>query len=202
MAETEKINGCLQHIQPLYNTVRKYQPDAILLYCVSPSNAYPCFYRLNVGLIREGVTFVMQQSYKDKKCYFEVVTSMFPEAESSILHRLTKENPEPNRIGVFTKRKIEDWVTRGLKIYKALEAENEYIQRMKAEYFAKLGSEPIEWKDSQRHTEGKIKRNGLVFSFHICGRNIYEKIELSLTYDKNDYDTFAKLADNRFTPRI
>lgn len=86
-----------------------------------------------------------------------------------------------------------------MKIYKALEAENEVIQRMKAEYFAKLGSEPIEWKDTERHTEGKIKRNGLVFSFHICGRSIYEKIELSLPYNKSNYDTFARLADNRFT---
>lgn len=122
-----------------------------------------------------------------------------PEAKGSILHRLKEENPEPNRIGVFTKRKIEDWITWGLKIYKALEAENEVIQRMKAEYFAKLGSEPIEWKDTERHTEGKIKRNGLVFSFHICGRSIYEKIELSLPYNKSNYDTFARLADNRFT---
>lgn len=169
------------------------------LYCVSPSAAYPCFYRLHVGLICEGVTFVLHQSYKDKKCYFEVETSMFSEAKGSILHRLKEENPEPNRIGVFTKRKIEDWITWGLKIYKALEAENEVIQRMKAEYFAKLGSEPIEWKDTERHTEGKIKRNGLVFSFHICGRSIYEKIELSLPYNKSNYDTFARLADNRFT---
>ena len=199
MAETDKIDGYLKLIQPLYEAVRKFQPDALLLYCVSPSVENPCFYRLHVGLIREGITFVLHQSYKDKKCYFEVETSMFSEAKGSILHRLKEENPEPNRIGVFTKRKIEDWITWGLKIYKALEAENEVIQRMKAEYFAKLGSEPIEWKDTERHTEGKIKRNGLVFSFHICGRSIYEKFELSLPYNKSNYDTFARLADNRFT---
>ena len=136
MAETDKIDGYLKLIQPLYEAVRKFQPDALLLYCVSPSVENPCFYRLHVGLIREGVTFVLHQSYKDKKCYFEVETSMFSEAKGSILHRLKEENPEPNRIGVFTKRKIEDWITWGLKIYKALEAENEVIQRMKAEYFA------------------------------------------------------------------
>ena len=200
--ETEKIGRYLEEIQPFYNKVREIQPDALLLYCVSPSAAYPCCYRLHVGFVREGIMFVLHQSYKDKKCYFEVVTSMFPEAESSILYRLKEENPEPNRIGVFTKRKIEDWITRGLKIYKALEAENEVIQQIKAEYFARLGSEPIEWKDTKRHTEGKIKRNGLVFSFHICGRNIHEKIELSVPCSRSNYDTFARLADNRFIPKI
>jgi isocitrate lyase len=82
-AETDKIDGCLKQIQPLYEAVRKFQPDALLLYCVSPSAAYPCFYRLHVGLIREGITFVLHQSYKDKKCYFEVETSMFPEAKGT-----------------------------------------------------------------------------------------------------------------------
>lgn len=198
MANTDKVKDSLEQIRPLYETVRKMQPDVLLLYCVSPSAVYPYFYRLHVGFIREGIMFVLHQSYKDKKCHFEVVTTMFPEAKNSILYRLKEENPEPNRIGVFTKRKIEDWITWGLKIYKALEAENEAIQRMKAEYFAKFGNEPIEWEDTERHTEGKIKRNGLVFSFHICGRNIYEKIELSLPYSKSDYDTFTRLADNRF----
>ena len=38
-----------------------------------------------------------------------------------------------------------------------------------------------------------------IYTFHICGRSIYEKIELSLPYNKSNYDTFARLADNRFT---
>ena len=53
MAETDKIDGYLKLIQPLYEAVRKFQPDALLLYCVSPSVENPCFYRLHVGLIRE-----------------------------------------------------------------------------------------------------------------------------------------------------
>ena len=105
MAETDKIDGYLKLIQPLYEAVRKFQPDALLLYCVSPSVENPCFYRLHVGLIREGITFVLHQSYKDKKCYFEVETSMFSEAKGSILHRLKEENPEPNRIGNATSLK-------------------------------------------------------------------------------------------------
>ena len=35
MAETDKIDGYLKLIQPLYEAVRKFQPDALLLYCVS-----------------------------------------------------------------------------------------------------------------------------------------------------------------------
>ena len=31
-AETDKIDGCLKQIQPLYEVVRKFQPDALLLY--------------------------------------------------------------------------------------------------------------------------------------------------------------------------
>ena len=33
MAETDKIDGYLKLIQPLYEAVRKFQPDALLLYC-------------------------------------------------------------------------------------------------------------------------------------------------------------------------
>ncbi|MCS3173646.1 hypothetical protein NXW76_20615 [Bacteroides thetaiotaomicron] len=93
MAETDKIDGYLKLIQPLYEAVRKFQPDALLLYCVSPSVENPCFYRLHVGLIREGVTFVLHQSYKDKKCYFEVETSMFSEAKGK--HPAPTERGKP-----------------------------------------------------------------------------------------------------------
>ena len=83
--------------------------------------------------------------------------------------------------------------------HKELEAENEVIQRMKAEYFALLKGEKIQWKDTVRHTEGTIRRNGFIFSFSIHGRNIREEIKLCVPNGKSDYATFTKLADNRLS---
>ncbi len=197
ICEAGSANLHFEEIQPIYKEVLKFLPDATLFYCISSSANNPLYCRMYVGVIRNGVTFIMRQNYKDKKYYFEVITSMFPEAEGSILYRLREKYPEPCKIGVFTKRKIEDWITRGLNIYKELEEENAAIQKIKAEYLAVLKDEKIEWKNGA-HTEGSITRNGLRFSFHISGRNIYEKTELVNPHASRTYSAFTKLADNRY----
>lgn len=197
ICEANSVTAHFEQIQPLYKEVQKVLPDATLYYCISSSANYPIYCRMNVGVVRNGVTFIMQRNYKDKKCYFEVITSMFPEAESSILYKLKEKYPEPCKIGVFTKRKVEDWITRGLNIYKELEAENAVLQQIKAEYLATLKNEKIDWKNTA-HTEGSITRNGLRFSFRFIGRSIYETTELANTYASRTYSAFVKLADNRY----
>lgn len=198
MDRAEKAPKDVEQIQPFCGEIQKIIPEATVYYCVQCSNdTYKIYSTVNVGFIRNGVTFILKKVYNNNKYYLDVITSMFKEAEDSILYRVKQDYPEPNRIGVFTKRKLEDWITRGLNIYKELEAENEVIQRMKAEYLALLKNEKIEWKDTVRHTAGTIKRNGFIFSFSICGRNIREEIKLSVPNGKSDYTTFTKLADNR-----
>ena len=197
ICEADNVEMHLEQIQPLYKEVLKVLPDATLYYCISSAVENPIYYRMNVGVVRNGVTFIMQQTYKDKKCYFEVITSMFPEAESSILYKLKEKYPEPCKIGVFTKKKVEDWIARGLNIYKELETENAVLQQIKAEYLENLKGEKIEWKNAA-HTEGSIMRNGLRFSFHLIGRSIYEKTELANPHLCRTYSAFVKLADNRY----
>ncbi len=190
----------VEQIQPFCREIQKFIPEATVYYYVQcSSDTYKVYSTVFVGFIRNGVTFILRKVYNDNKYYLDVITSMFKEAEDSILYRVKQDYPEPNRIGVFTKRKLEDWITRGLNIYKELEAENEVIQRMKAEYFALLKNEKIQWKDTVRHTEGTIRRNGFIFSFSIHGRNIREEIKLCVPNGKSDYATFTKLADNRLS---
>lgn len=197
ICEAHNAEMHFEQIQPLYKEVRKILPDAALYYCISSAKYNPVYCRMNVGVVRNGVTFIMQQTYKDKKCYFEVITSMFPEAEKSILYKLKEKYPEPCKIGVFTKRKVEDWITRGLNIYKELETENAVLQQIKAEYLENLKDEKIEWQNAA-HTEGSITRNGLRFSFSFLGKSIYEKTELANTHASRTYSAFVKLADNRY----
>lgn len=197
--QTENVSGHLEQIQPVYREVSKFLPDAVILYCVSVFKDYASYCRVHVGVVRSGVTFVMRQNLKDRKHRFEVVTSMFPEAEATVLGSLEKKYPEPCRIGVFTKRKIEDWITRGLNIYRELEEENAAIQKIKAEYLAQLKDEKIVWNEKEVYPEGTITRNGLRFTFQIIGRRIYEKTELSDPYLCKSYSAFVKLAENRFT---
>ena len=170
--------------KPLRNCVKFQSPDT---------------YRVSFELPHQGMITGMGIPKGITLIVGGMITSMFKEAEDSILYRVKQDYPEPNRIGVFTKRKLEDWITRGLNIYKELEAENEVIQRMKAEYFALLKGEKIQWKDTVRHTEGTIRRNGFIFSFSIHGRNIREEIKLCVPNGKSDYTTFTKLADNRLS---
>lgn len=197
ICEAGSASQQLEQIQAVYKEVQKHLPDAVLFHGISSTVNNPIYCRVYVGVVRNGITFIMLQNYKDKKYRFEAVTSMFSEAEDSILHSLKEKYPEPCKIGVFTKKKIEDWLTRGISIYKELEEENTVIQNVKAKYLMSLQGEKIEWKDGKQ-TEGIIRRNGLIFSFSICGRTIYEDIKLSLSYNGKNYPTFTKLADNRY----
>lgn len=198
---TENAPKDTEQIQPFCREIQKIIPEAAVYYCVQcGKGTYKIYCRVFVGFIRNGVTFILKKVYNENKYYLDVITSMFKEAEDSILYRIEQQYPAPNRIGVFTKRKLEDWITRGLNIYKELEAENEVIQRMKAEYLALLKGEKIQWIDTERHTEGTIRRNGFIFSFSIHGRNIREEIKLCVPSGKSDYTTFTKLADNRLAP--
>lgn len=95
ICEANRADGHFEQIQPRYKEVQKILPDATLYYCITPTGSYLLYCRMYVGVVRNGVTFIMQQNYKDKKCYFEALTSMFPEAEGSILYSLKEKYPEP-----------------------------------------------------------------------------------------------------------
>ena len=161
----EKAPKDVEQIQPFCREIQKFIPEATVYYCVQCSNdTYKIYSTVFVGFIRNGVTFILRKVYNDNKYYLDVITSMFKEAEDSILYRVKQDYPEPNRIGVFTKRKLEDWITRGLNIYKELEAENEVIQRMKAEYFALLKGEKSSGKI--RYGTRKGQSEGTVLFSH------------------------------------
>ena len=104
---------------------------------------------------------------------------------------------EPNRIGVFTKRKIDDWVeylTQGYRNLERIDAENE---RKIMTFRRQLDSLPdVAWNHDR--SRGSIKRNGLVYSFEIRATGYSEKI--SLDYGPRTLDDFLNLSENKYVP--
>ena len=101
---------------------------------------------------------------------------------------------EPNRIGVFTKKKIDDWVeylTQGFRNLERIDAENE---RKMTGYRNRLEAIPdVAWnKDKSR---GHITRHGLTYTFEIRQTDYSEKI--SLDYRCRTLDDFLALSDNK-----
>ena len=171
----DNIERAIQSASAVLEAVQEFVPEAAL------------FYR---------VTHVADSL----KNYFEVRFdwSFFRYADNYSYGKAFDKQTAPNRIGVFTKKKIDDWVeylTQGFRNLERIDAENE---RKMTGYRNRLEAlSDVVWVHDKSH--GQIIRNGLTYTFDIRQTDYSEKI--SLDYRCRTLDDFLALSDNKFTPK-
>ena len=98
---------------------------------------------------------------------------------------------KPCNIGVFTAKKINDWINYCTQIYRQVEQENAENSKKVADFLKSIENEPVSW-ERRNYAKGTITRNGLRFTFYIEKGHL--SFELSLSYRGTaDYDIFAVL---------
>lgn len=101
----------------------------------------------------------------------------------------------PNKIGVPTTKKINDWISYYEKVYKALEEENKGNTEKINSFLKGLEGLPVKW--SKGGKSGILVKNGIEFSFKIEDGGISQNMSLHYIVSAN-IETFKKLSDNKF----
>ena len=101
---------------------------------------------------------------------------------------------EPKNIGVLNTIKIFNWINYYDSLYNLLkEKDAENASRKKAFMQSISGLDVVYSQDGKA---GKIKTNGIIFSFHIHETHIDKYIELE--HINSTIENFLKLSDNKF----
>lgn len=186
-------------IQPLFKQVKKFIPDAYLRYRIDDAvTTHLTVFDISVAFVREGILFTVLKSYKTDKYYFDPNTDMFTVLDRQNISQIKERFTKPCNIGTFTTKKTEDWISYGIKVYRAVEIANREAEQKRADFLQKLKGEKIQWKRDGK--SGEVKRNGLVFKFEFSGNYISQRIELS--YIPNNYDIFSKMAENQYNEKL
>ena len=201
LTDTEaSLNRMIDGARPVLDAVRRFIPEADLFYRIyhDESELTNHVERVYPGFRRNGILFFVIK-YTYPKTYYDLHCdwSSFRYADNYSYGMAFDKQSEPNRIGVFTKRKIDDWVeylTQGYRNLERIDAENE---RKITTFRRQLDSLPdVAWNHDR--SWGSIKRNGLVYSFEIRATGYSEKI--SLDYGPRTLDDFLRLSDNKYAP--
>lgn len=186
--------------KPLLDTIRRFVPEAGMFYRIYHDESEHTNHVESVypGFRRNGILFfVSGRNYP--KVHYDIACdcSMFRYADRYSENLAQDGLNRPNLIGVFTKRKIDDWVeylTLGYRNMERINAENE---RKITSFRRQLDSLPdVAWNHDR--SRGSIKRNGLVYSFEIRAAGYSEKI--SLDYGPRTLDDFLNLSENKYVP--
>ena len=101
----------------------------------------------------------------------------------------------PNRIGVLSTKKIQDWILYHRNIYNAVKQLSE-SNTAKIDDFLK-SIEPLPFNYSNGKFRGEIVKNNIKFSYRISEGCIYKSLELIST--PATIKNFLKLSDNSIT---
>ena len=153
------------------------------------------FEEASAGFRRNGILFLVRK-HTYPKPYYDLCCdwSFLRYADNYSYGKSFDKQSEPNRIGVFTKRKIDDWVeylTQGFRNLERIDAEN---KRKITGYRNRLEALPdVVWNNDKNC--GHITRHGLTYTFDIRQTDYSEKI--SLDYRCRTLDDFLALSDNK-----
>ena len=197
----DNIERAIRSASAVLETVQEFVPEAALFYRVTHAvdSLKNYFEEACTGFRRNGILFLVRK-YTYPKPYYDLRFdwSFFRYADNYSFGKAFDKQTAPNRIGVFTKKKIDDWVeylTQGFRNLERIDAENErkiigYRNRLEA-------LSDVVWVHDKSH--GQIIRNGLTYTFDIRQTDYSEKI--SLDYRCRTLDDFLALSDNKFTPK-
>ena len=191
------MEQAIRSASAVLEAVQAFVPEATLFYHVTHAtdSLKNYFEEACTGFRRNGILFLVRK-YTYPKTYYELRCdwSFLRYADNYSYDKAFDKQSEPNRIGVFTKRKIDDWVeylTQGFRNLERIDAENE---RKMTGYRNRLEAlSDVVWVHDKSH--GQIIRNGLTYTFDIRQTNYSEKI--SLDYRCRTLDDFLALSDNK-----
>jgi len=103
--------------------------------------------------------------------------------------------PEPNRIGVFTKNKLTQWLEYNKAFYEACKKVNGNNAQSITDFYKSIEGLPVRYWNEKR--QGEIVKNGIEFSFQV--NENYVSTQIKLHYKAgSSIETFLKLSDNKF----
>jgi len=115
-----------------------------------------------------------------------------------------KENPEPNKVGTLSDKKMAEWTNYLLAKKKAAENEKEMRENGVANFLARIAEIPESecQRKEVREFGGEIIRNGLCFSWKISNGVVYQEMKVHYTTgwrDKKDTLTcFNEMAVGKY----
>ena len=185
----------------MLEAVQAFVQEAALFYRVTHAtdSLKNYFKEACTGFRRNGILFLVRKCTSPKTYYdLHCDWSFFRYADNYSYGKAFDKQFAPSRIGVFTKRKIDDWVeylTQGFRTLEKIDAENE---RIITGYRNRLETIPDVVWDYNR-SRGHITRHGLTYSFEIWQTLYNERISLD---DRcRTLDDFFALSDNKFIPK-
>lgn len=196
----DNIERAIQGASAVLETVQEFVPEAALFYRVTHAadSLKNYFEEACAGFRRNGILFLVRK-YTYPKTHYDLCCdwSFLRYADNYSYGKAFDKQSEPNRIGVFTKRKIDDWVeylTQGFRNLERIDAENE---RKITGYRNRLEALPdVVWNNDKNC--GHIARHGLSYTFEIRQTDYSERI--SLDYRCRTLDDFLAASDNKFIP--
>lgn len=197
----DNMEQAIRSASAVLEAVQAFVPDAALFYRVTHAtdSLKNYFGEACTGFRRNGILFLVRKCTYPKT-YYELHCdwSFFRYADNYSYGKAFDKQSAPSRIGVFTKRKIDNWVeylTQGFRTLEKIDAENE---RIITGYRNRLETIPDVVWDYNR-SRGHITRHGLTYSFEIWQTLYNERISLD---DRcRTLDDFFALSDNKFIPK-
>ena len=193
----DNIERAIQGASSVLEAVQEFVPEAAFFYRVTHAvdSLKNYFEEASAGFRRNGILFLVRK-HTYPKPYYDLCCdwSFLRYADNYSYGKSFDKQSEPNRIGVFTKRKIDDWVeylTQGFRNLERIDAEN---KRKITGYRNRLEALPdVVWNNDKNC--GHITRHGLTYTFDIRQTDYSEKI--SLDYRCRTLDDFLALSDNK-----
>ena len=186
-----------QSLSKVMQEVQKYIPNAEYIYLLSPYEQ-PEFSDIRIEFTQNGIRFWLHKIYKDNKYKIVAYMEQFKNTSRYDIERISDKYAKPCNMGVFTAKKINDWINYYTSIYNEIEADDTRKAQEIADFLKSIEKERVRWRN-EAHTAGEIRRNGLCFSFSIETGYISQ----NMTFDycgTTDYEKFRLMADNEFFP--
>lgn len=165
-----------------------------------PASALIDYSEYDGGIHFEHVGVYLQDSpkycvRKFKEKYYVVNHTNYPNVDSYGAKRATEHLKQPNYIGVFTAKKLKDWVDYLNAEHEILTALSIGANKRETEFLEKLNGLPVQWYSDKK--SGRIVRNGIEYIFTIKDGNIYQNMEIHCSASST-LETFLQLSDNKF----
>ncbi|MCD8273378.1 MAG: hypothetical protein LUC96_00090 [Alistipes sp.] len=193
----DNIERAIQSASTVLEAVQEFVPEAALFYRVTHAtdSLKNYFEETCTGFRRNCILFLVRKhTYPKTYCDLHCDWSFFRYADNYSYGKAFDKQTAPNRIGVFSQKKIDDWVeylTQGFRYLEKINAENE---RIITGYRNRLEALPdVVWNVDK--SRGHIERNGLSYTFEIRQTDYSERI--SLDYCCRTLDDFLALSDNK-----
>lgn len=183
---------------PALQEIQKYIPNAEFAYGVSVYEEYIEYHSIRIEFTVNDIRFWFHKIYRENKYQITAYMEHFTNVSRYDIENITKKYEKPCNIGVFTTKKVNDWINYNTAIYNEVAAKNSKNTQEITEFMGGIEKEAINWRNEE-HTNGEIRRNGLIFSFSIEKGYISKDIKLDYMI-KRDYEQFRLMADNKYLP--